>query len=354
MARTVASRVGLGRERRYAGASCNDAEPHVWHAMTESWEEGPQPAPSEVRAARRARARRRRDRQRRRLALAVCVAVLAVVAILALSGSGSKPSRSAPARPSGRAPTHALQAIRAVAVGTLSAPVQFPAAASIAGGRVVLLGGLDGSGASTAAVTTLSGGRSAQGGALPVAQHDAQAATLANAVYVFGGGAVQSYDHIMRFDPGTGQVTQAGHLPQPASDVAVASVGDTAYVIGGYNGTSALDPIVAWSPGAPARVGSRLRTALRSPAAASVDGRVIIAGGSQTASASDAILSFDPATRAVVQIGHLPAPLTHATAATLSSTVYVVGGRGATTDSQTATVLAIHPSNRLARRGGRL
>jgi hypothetical protein len=81
---------------------------------------------------------------------------------------------------------------------------------------------------------------------------------------------------------------------------------------------------------------------------------VIIAGGSQEATAGDEILSFDPATGAVAPIGRLPAGLTHATAATLGSTVFVVGGRGGVAGSQTATVLAIDPRSGLVRRAGRL
>jgi hypothetical protein len=125
-------------------------------------------------------------------------------------------------------------------------------------------------------------------------------------------------------------------------------------VVGGYNGTSALDTIVAWTGGQQARVVAHLPEALRYATAAAADGRVLIAGGSHGESASRAILSFDPTTGAVSQIGRLPAPLTHATAATLDSTVYVVGGRGASLDSQTATVLAIDPRSGVVRRVGRL
>jgi hypothetical protein len=81
---------------------------------------------------------------------------------------------------------------------------------------------------------------------------------------------------------------------------------------------------------------------------------VVVVGGSHGEGASDTILSFDPTTRAVVQIGRLPAPLTHSSAATLGSAVYVVGGRRATTGSQTATVLAIDPRSGLVRRAGQL
>jgi hypothetical protein len=56
----------------------------------------------------------------------------------------------------------------------------------------------------------------------------------------------------------------------------------------------------------------------------------------------------------VTQIGRLPAPVTHASAATLGSTVYLIGGRGASTTSQTNAVMAINPLTGRARRVGHL
>src|SRR5262249_4576199 len=164
--------------RTSGGSRCNDAGPDARHPMTESREGRPQLAPGAVRAARRAQARRRRVRQRRGLALVVGATVLAIVGVVVVSEGGSAPSRRTSSRPGARVATAALPATRVVAAGRLPAPVQFPAAAAIAGRRVVLLGGLDSSEASTATVTILSGGRSTPGGTLPVAQHDAQAATL--------------------------------------------------------------------------------------------------------------------------------------------------------------------------------
>jgi hypothetical protein len=81
---------------------------------------------------------------------------------------------------------------------------------------------------------------------------------------------------------------------------------------------------------------------------------VIIAGGSTEAGASRAILEFDPATGRVIQIGSLPVPLTHSSAASLGGMVYVIGGRGAAPGSQTAAILAIDPDSGLVRRAGDL
>ncbi len=84
----------------------------------------------------------------------------------------------------------------------------------------MLLGGLDTEDTSTAAITVLapgSQGTSATdtGARLPEPQHDAQAAALGGAVYVFGGGQVESYDHILRYEPGSGRVSLVGIFRSP-------------------------------------------------------------------------------------------------------------------------------------------
>ena len=133
-------------------------------------------------------------------------------------------------------------------------------------------------------------------------QHDAQAARLGD-VYVFGGGVVSSYDHILRYDPATDRVAAVGRLPSAASDVAVASLGDTAYVVGGYDGASWLDTILAWRPGSAPRVVGRLPVGLRYAAVAAVGCCLLIVGGTTPRGISDAIVSFDPATGSVSRIG---------------------------------------------------
>jgi len=131
-------------------------------------------------------------------------------------------------------------------------------------------------------------------------------------------------------------------------------VGGTAYVVGGYDGTSWLDSILAWRPGSTARVVGHLPVGLRYAAASAVDGQVVIIGGSTPSGASSAIYRFDPATGRVRQIGRLPQPITHAGAATLGSFVYLVGGRGDNSSSQTASVWSIDPLTGRVRPAGRL
>src|SRR5207302_2649611 len=99
-----------------------------------------------------------------------------------------------------------------------------------------------------------------------------------------------------------GIVRTAGHLPQPASDVGAAVIGNVAYIVGGYTGSRALDTVVAYQPGQPARVVGHLPAPLRYPAVAAANGRLIIVGGNnQAGTASHDVLSFDPSTGQAVR-----------------------------------------------------
>ncbi len=300
-------------------------------------------APPGRRAARRARVVRRR----RLLALVALAAILALIAWVSLPGSSgpTAPSHSSGKRAAGASPGVRPSSPPRLAVRRLpfSLPValQDAAAAPLGSDRAVLLGGLDGADTSTASVSVLDASGVTAGPQLAEAQHDAQGALLGGRVYVFGGGQVSSYSHILSYDPATGAIAQAGSLPTPTSDAAVAAIAGTAYVVGGYDGQQALNTIVAWRPGTPSRVVARLPHGLRYAAVAASDGRLVIAGGSQGEAASGAILSFDPATGQLRHIGELPAAITHATAVALGSYVYVLGGRGAAAQSQTAAIVAI-------------
>jgi N-acetylneuraminic acid mutarotase len=93
---------------------------------------------------------------------------------------------------------------------------------------------------------------------------------------------------------------------------------------------------------------------LRYAAAATIGGQVIIVGGSHGETAEDEILRFDPISRSVTRIGRLPRPLTHASAVTFGSYVYVLGGRGSSPESQTSAIFAIDPLDGFVTPAGRL
>jgi YVTN family beta-propeller protein len=238
--------------------------------------------------------------------------------------------------------------------GALSEAVQDPATASL-GDRVLFAGGLTRADTSTDRIVSVAGTSGRHLGRLPGAQHDAAAVALGGFVYVFGGGDISQFDHILRVDPHTGAVTQVGRLPHASSDVAAAAVNNEAYVIGGYTGTQWLNTIVAWRPGQPARVAGRLPVPLRYAAATAIEGKVLIAGGSTPAgAASRAVLLFDPASGRVRKIASLPAPTTHAAAATLAGTAYVIGGRGSDPGTPVARIVSVDPVHGRVRNAGRL
>ena len=277
-----------------------------------------------------------------------------LVALAASSCGGSATSTSTPthrtaasAGASQRADAHAAPARPATLVYRsryqLPAPLKDPAFAGLGAARFALLGGLDSSEVSSAGIEVAGLHGVLHTATLPLAQHDAQATELGGVVYVFGGGSATELDHIVSFDPASGAVQAVGTLPHAQSDVAVTQTGGTAYVVGGYDGTNWLNTILAWRPGSPVRVAGQLPVGLRYSAATAVGGRVLVMGGSTPTSASDAIYSFDPATGQVRKLGRLPQPITHASAATLGSFAYLIGGRGNSLGSQTATVWSIDP-----------
>jgi DNA-binding beta-propeller fold protein YncE len=177
-------------------------------------------------------------------------------------------------------------------------------------------------------------------------RHDAAAVSLGGSAYVFGGGDGPSQlDEIVKVDP-SGRASVVGRLPQPASDVSAAVIADRAYVVGGFTGTRWLNTILAWRPGTAPRVVARLPVALRYAAVTAAGGKLLIAGGSTpNGTASRVVLTFDPARRRLRAIADLPAPLTHAAAATLHGIAYVIGGRGPSPGTAVGRVFAIDPDS---------
>ncbi|MDX6473294.1 MAG: hypothetical protein QOK22_2110 [Gaiellaceae bacterium] len=240
-----------------------------------------------------------------------------------------------------------IQRLVPVDAGTLDAAAMDAAPAPFAGGAV-LLGGLTAADTSRDDIVTVSRSGSRRVGHLPTPVHDAAAVTIGALTYLFGGGTGPSQiDTIVKVDPRTGAAEAIGHLPSGSSDQTGAAIGGTAYIVGGFTGTRWLDTIVAWKPGGRARVVAHLPTAVRYAAVTAVGGSLVIAGGSlPTGSATDVVYQFTPATRRVVRIGRLPAPTTHAAAATYGSIAYVVGGRGASLGTPVDSIVAVDVTTR--------
>jgi N-acetylneuraminic acid mutarotase len=175
---------------------------------------------------------------------------------------------------------------------------------------------------------------------LPLALHDAAAAALGGSVYLFGGANQAPSDAVIKVGSGSSRKTVA-RLPAAVSDVAAATVGNTAYVVGGYDGAAAVSTITAWRPGRVPKTVGHLPSPARYVAVAPLNGKLVIVGGTVGGSASRSILLFDPATGKLARAGRLSNAVTHAAAAAIGSTVYVIGGRGSALNAQTARVTAI-------------
>lgn len=295
------------------------------------------------------------------------VVVLATVAVVAVRHHRSNSAaRTGAARAQRAHPAlGATQPVplRAGPEPSLGTPVQDAAVAALDGRTALLLGGLTAADTSRADIVELSAGggaaepfrawSSAQRGSLPTALHDATAVGLGGRAYLLGGGNLGSSAAIVEVGS-DGTTRPAGRLPVAASDVSAAALGGSAYVVGGFTGTSPLDTIVAWRLGRPARVVAYLPYPVRYAAVAAARGRLIIAGGTVGTSATREVLSFNPRTGRVTRLGSLPSATTHAGAATLHSTVYVVGGRGATPDSPTDRIVALDPTTGRVRPAGHL
>jgi YVTN family beta-propeller protein len=315
------------------------------------------------------RHRRAVARRRRRLALAALTLVVAAGGAAAFwSRDGNAPARKAasasvPLRPApvviaahARVRTQRVVRLREAHDGRLPLAMQDAAAAATPGRGIALLGGLGATDLSldealvARAATTRSLGR------LPHALHDAPGVRIGARIYVFGGGdGVGQLSGITSVDLATGRTSNAGSLPTASSDSAAAALGDTAYVVGGFTGTTWLDTIVAWRPGGRARVVGRLASPVRYAAVAFAHGLLVIAGGSlPDGTASRSVSTFDPRTRRVRLIARLPAPTTHAAAATIGEVAYVIGGRGPETNTPTARIVSIDPVKRRVRGAGSL
>ena len=226
-------------------------------------------------------------------------------------------------------------------LGSLAAPVQDATSAPWHGGAI-LAGGLTAADTSTSNVVLVRArGRASP---LPLALHDATAAALGGAVYLFGGGdGVRQLDGIIRVAPGA--PATVGRLP--AAELGPGGCGARR---GGVrrrrlHGHELAEHDRPLAPRRPRRGSSAIcRCRCATPRSPRSSGRIVIAGGSTPAgTASDAVLSFDPATGRVTRIGRLPSPTTHAAAAALGTASYVIGGRGATVDTPTASIEAVDP-----------
>jgi hypothetical protein len=215
------------------------------------------------------------------------------------------------------------------------------------GGALIVLGGLDRTGASSAAVIGVdpADGRTRMLGSLAVPTHDAGGILLGGTVLLLGGGrsvATATTESFTPAGPGSasdglptgGRSAVVGRLPAPRADLAVAQAGGGAFVVGGWNGRTALATVLETTDGITTRVVGTLPQAVRYPAVAAVAGSIWVFGGQRNGRAIDTIQRVELASGHVSLAGHLPSPISDSAAVVLGGSVYLLGGRsgGSPTD----------------------
>jgi hypothetical protein len=295
----------------------------------------------------------RRMRRRRRLLRTVAIVTAAVGAAVyfTVGSSGIKKGpalRVATAAPS----TIATTTTSVAASGPLTArtlSVRLPGALSRSvvasdGTGVVILGGLDSGGRSTANALRFDplAGTVSPAGTLAVAAHDAAGVLMGDTIYVFGGGGetasirtVQAYR--------SGQGTVIGSLPEARSDLAVASTGALAVIVGGFDGHASPASVLTTTDGKNFAVVGQLPVPVRYPGIVASGNTIYVIGGELAGTPTAAIQAVDLATGTARVVGQLPVPLSHQSAFSLGGSIYLAGGR--TSGRPVATIWRFSPGN---------
>ena len=226
-------------------------------------------------------------------------------------------------------------------IGSLPRAASRMAAVALPDGRIVAAGGLVG-GSSSTRVLAGTPGSLKQVGTMAVPTHDAAAAALGSAVYVFGGGQAVSSDRIVRIDTVSWRSALAGSIGEPLSDLGAAVVRGKAYLVGGYTGSRFATAILRYAPHLP--VVTRLPTGVRYAGVAAANGRIYVAGGLTTAGDSRSVYAVDPTAGRIRRVARLPYPLAHAALAAAGGSLYLVGGTNET-GSPTSAILRIDPAS---------
>lgn len=284
---------------------------------------------------------------------------LLVGALLAgCGGSGSGPGSGSPDGSTAAAP-HEQSSPRGLRleVETMPHPLPDPISGEAVvpqGRHLLVVGGLDEADVSVATVTELdpATGKTRSAGELSQPLHDNAATAVATGVLAFGGGSTSTTDEVQRLIPG-GAGEAVGRLPVPRSDLSAATIGGSAYVLAGFDGERTVGAILRTEEGSKLETVASLPVPVRYAAVAALGPTIYAIGGEETSGAdSTAIQAFDTKTGRAAVVGHLAAPLAHASAVVLDDHLYVLGGRlnGSTTDQ----ILRFDPVHGTANSAGHL
>jgi outer membrane protein assembly factor BamB len=298
---------------------------------------------------RRQAARRAARRRRNVLFTVLGVVTLVVVLIVANEGGGGKApagTQAATTTSTTLAPTDpdVPKGPPAAESGTMPWQLAAPISREVAlpssqAGRIVIAGGLSGTGTSDSGIYTLDvvTGALAQVGSLPVPTHDAAGGWAGGSAVVAGGGDSTVRPTTALFPPAGGAASAGPALPQPRADDAGVTIGNTFYVVGGYDGTSPDPQVLATTDGHQYRVVTNLPVSVRYPAVAAIGGKIWVFGGLSAAGVPvDTVQVVDPTRGSATVAGTMPEAVDGAAAAAVGGELFVAGG-------ETGAGAAAHP-----------
>jgi hypothetical protein len=139
-----------------------------------------------------------------------------------------------------------------------------------------------------------------------------------------------SSESILALDPRTGDVRDRGALVQPTHDAAGAVLGGNAFVFGGETASGqSTDVIQEVVPRAGrTRIVASLPTATDHAAAVAFGDRIYVLGGDVAGIASRQIVLFDPLANRVRRISQLPLAVADAAVVRSGAGAYLLGGLG--------------------------
>jgi len=270
---------------------------------------------------------------------------LTVYLVLFLDG-GPSHTAAPPRRPSAGVP--APPVVATLAPWRLTAPISrtvvlpwTPAGSD----QAVILGGATTGGATASGIFGLdvTGGALSEVGYLRTTLDDAAGAVIDGQVVVFGGttasgsasATVQALPLGASASNASGTVvpeaTVLGTLPQPRTSATAVTVGTTTYLVGGDSGAGPDPAIVATTDGRQFTTVATLQVPVDFPAVAGLGNKLYVFGGTASTGARagdpvDTIQVVDLTTHMVTDTGHLPDPVTGASAVVLGGDVFVAGG----------------------------
>jgi len=286
--------------------------------------------------ARHATKRARRWRGTVVLIVLVLVATGAAVYLVKVLG-GSEGSSSPSTTVAGGARTRAT-----ITVATPTQPLPAPVSAEVVlpgtATQLVVMGGSTTGGKIASGVFTLdtTSGKLALVGQLGATLADATGALISGQDVVMGGSSPSAVATVQQMpQPGPNlpytRTTVVGTLPQPRTDAAAVTVGPTTYLVGGDDGSNLLPQVLSTTDGRTWGVVANLAQPVRFAAAAATPTKIYVFGGegivpSVASAPFDTIQELDLTTHRSKIVGHLPEPLSQASAVAIGDRILVIGG----------------------------